>query len=311
MAQQPYRFSKKAGRYIPNSQSGNRSFYHKLLASIEPNAGFDPNSTYGKHIMKKTVSELRKYRRTKQKNGVCQYSHTSQLRQLIDLKTENKREEAFRISNAINERASEIAHQKHALIGFIKKRPFLIGSAIAVFTYMTRNEFQNPFWIFLGSWLALTILSNWIFHRIKKSYLTQAENEIKNTDFSKDLRAKELNKQEEINRTKIEIEDLEKELKIIENKVRLKAQELLNEDKLKFILSDQFYNSTDWKKIREQALSRFVRICVSCGSTDNLAVDHIYPRSRFPEKALELSNTQILCLRCNSSKGNRLTIKNR
>jgi len=37
----------------------------------------------------------------------------------------------------------------------------------------------------------------------------------------------------------------------------------------------------------------------------NLAVDHIKPRSKYPELALARENLQILCRRCNSAKGNR------
>ncbi|MCA1806848.1 MAG: HNH endonuclease [Actinobacteria bacterium] len=44
---------------------------------------------------------------------------------------------------------------------------------------------------------------------------------------------------------------------------------------------------------------------MSCGSTERLEVDHIRPRSHFPWLELELSNLQILCKPCNSSKSNR------
>jgi 5-methylcytosine-specific restriction endonuclease McrA len=34
-----------------------------------------------------------------------------------------------------------------------------------------------------------------------------------------------------------------------------------------------------------------------------LEVDHVKPRSKYPELALDLDNTQILCRACNSKKG--------
>lgn len=43
--------------------------------------------------------------------------------------------------------------------------------------------------------------------------------------------------------------------------------------------------------------------CVWCGATTDLTADHITPLSRGGD--MSLSNGQCLCLRCNSSKGNR------
>ncbi|PRY84476.1 HNH endonuclease [Mongoliibacter ruber] len=306
MAQKPYRFSKKAGRYIPNTQSGNRKFYHKLLASIEPYADFDPNSTYGKHIMKKTISDLRKYKLTNEEYSEHKNSLATKIKRLKELQDNNKREEGFRRRNAINKRASEIVQQKNPLVAFLKKRAFLIAVITGIFFHVFFNEIQKSIWVFLGCWVSLSILGNWIFNRIKKSNFFLAQIELKHSDFDQDLRTLELSKKEEIRLNEIEIENFKNQMEILRTKVSLKAQDLLNEDKLKFILSEQFYNSTDWKKIRVQALLSFENVCVNCGSLENLAIDHIYPRSKFPEKALELSNTQILCLKCNSSKGNRM-----
>ena len=52
-----------------------------------------------------------------------------------------------------------------------------------------------------------------------------------------------------------------------------------------------------WRLIWE----RDGRACVSCGSTDDLAVDHIVPWSRGGRTHPD--NLQILCRRCNSAKG--------
>jgi hypothetical protein len=305
MSQRPYRFSKKAGRYISNTQSGNREYYYRLLASIQPNADFDPNSTYGKHIMKKVISDLRKYKRSTQGFKECQNSLSFQLRRLNELHIENKREEGSRRNNAVENRASAIVKKKNPWIAFLKKRTLVIALAFGVVTYMANDEFQISFWVFLGSYLFLTVIGNFIFYQLKKSNLYQAENELRNTDFGSDLREKESIRLIEMNETRSNVEGLKSQLQVIENQIVLKTQELLNKDMLKFILSDQFYNSTDWKKVRDQALATLENVCVQCGTNQKLSVDHIYPRSKFPEKALELSNTQILCLRCNSSKGNK------
>jgi hypothetical protein len=72
-------------------------------------------------------------------------------------------------------------------------------------------------------------------------------------------------------------------------------------------MSDDFYLSTEWLDIRYQALKRYGGACQCCGATgttDNpLHVDHIKPRSRFPELALDITNLQVLCMMCNRGKG--------
>lgn len=61
-----------------------------------------------------------------------------------------------------------------------------------------------------------------------------------------------------------------------------------------------------WARVRWQALKRDQFRCQACGAAAKqgatLHVDHIKPRSRFPELELELSNLQVLCEPCNLSK---------
>jgi HNH endonuclease len=72
-------------------------------------------------------------------------------------------------------------------------------------------------------------------------------------------------------------------------------------------MSDEFYLSQEWLALRYQALKRYGGMCQCCGATaqiDNpLHVDHIKPRSRFPELALDITNLQVLCMNCNRGKG--------
>ena len=69
-----------------------------------------------------------------------------------------------------------------------------------------------------------------------------------------------------------------------------------------------FYETDEWRQVRYQALKRNDGRCECCGrrpSAENpLHVDHIKPRSKFPELALQISNLQVLCADCNYGKSN-------
>lgn len=71
----------------------------------------------------------------------------------------------------------------------------------------------------------------------------------------------------------------------------------------------KFYESREWRNVRYSALIAANGICQCCGnrpSKDNpLHVDHIKPRSKYPELELEVSNLQVLCADCNLGKSNR------
>jgi hypothetical protein len=69
-----------------------------------------------------------------------------------------------------------------------------------------------------------------------------------------------------------------------------------------------FFKSPPWIQLRYAALEKYGARCMCCGATRKsgarLHVDHIKPRSRYPELALEISNLQILCEPCNLGKSN-------
>jgi 5-methylcytosine-specific restriction endonuclease McrA len=71
---------------------------------------------------------------------------------------------------------------------------------------------------------------------------------------------------------------------------------------------DDFYTSDLWRSIRYEALVRDGGKCCACGRTAKngvvLHVDHIKPRSKFPELQFELHNLQTLCEDCNIGKSN-------
>lgn len=92
-----------------------------------------------------------------------------------------------------------------------------------------------------------------------------------------------------------------------EKQVKEKTIELAEVRKQDIEEQKRFYASAEWRLVREQVIQEQGRVCQECGchiSNDyDLTVDHIKPRSKFPELALEKSNLQVLCRRCNSSKG--------
>ncbi|MGC2049012.1 MAG: HNH endonuclease [Gallionella sp.] len=75
----------------------------------------------------------------------------------------------------------------------------------------------------------------------------------------------------------------------------------------------EFYRSRSWQNLRYEAFKRYGKRCALCGRSPNdgviLHVDHIKPRSKHPELALDIKNLQILCEDCNMGKGAKDKIK--
>ena len=70
-----------------------------------------------------------------------------------------------------------------------------------------------------------------------------------------------------------------------------------------------FYESREWRELRYKALVKYGPVCQCCGASRAtgavIHVDHIKPRSKFPERMLSLDNLQILCADCNLGKSNK------
>jgi len=75
-----------------------------------------------------------------------------------------------------------------------------------------------------------------------------------------------------------------------------------------FMRDKDFYSSKKWKELRYVALQQSGGGCELCGARASdgvsLHVDHIKPRSHYPELQLSLGNLQILCEDCNYGKSN-------
>jgi 5-methylcytosine-specific restriction endonuclease McrA len=71
--------------------------------------------------------------------------------------------------------------------------------------------------------------------------------------------------------------------------------------------SEKFFKSREWRQLRYDALKLHGRKCQCCGATPEttiLHVDHIKPRSKYPELQLSVDNLQVLCEDCNIGKSN-------
>lgn len=67
-----------------------------------------------------------------------------------------------------------------------------------------------------------------------------------------------------------------------------------------------FYESRQWQELRYKAIRTWGRKCMLCGAENcELHVDHIKPRSKFPDLSLSFDNLQILCRVCNFGKSNK------
>lgn len=74
----------------------------------------------------------------------------------------------------------------------------------------------------------------------------------------------------------------------------------------KRLARERFLRSSEWLEAREACFERLGRLCLQCGSADQIQVDHIKPRSKFPELALVQSNLRPLCWPCNKAKAARV-----
>ena len=75
-----------------------------------------------------------------------------------------------------------------------------------------------------------------------------------------------------------------------------------------FVQTDDFLQSYEWRRTRVHALRNNDGRCELCGRSKKdgiqLHVDHIKPRKKYPESALDVNNLQVLCNECNHGKGN-------
>lgn len=77
-------------------------------------------------------------------------------------------------------------------------------------------------------------------------------------------------------------------------------------DKKKIHGKIDFYLSKEWLRLRKRILKKYGRICMKCGQEEGvIQIDHIKPRSKYPELELVFDNMQVLCMPCNMKKSNK------
>lgn len=72
-----------------------------------------------------------------------------------------------------------------------------------------------------------------------------------------------------------------------------------------YITYSSFYQSEQWKLLKEIIFKFYPRQCFKCKSTNIIQVDHIKPKSIFPKDTFNIMNLQPLCSYCNKEKSNK------
>lgn len=98
---------------------------------------------------------------------------------------------------------------------------------------------------------------------------------------------------------------------IIESKARSMGQAIVKQISRQRVpiyvpgMSAGFYKTREWRELRYQVLVKYGKSCQCCNTVSGqLHVDHIKPRSKYPELELDINNLQILCEGCNIGKSN-------
>lgn len=88
-------------------------------------------------------------------------------------------------------------------------------------------------------------------------------------------------------------------------KARIKREKRKRPHKPKSQKAHPFYGSPKWILLKTRVLKKYGCQCMKCRCTNKeMHVDHIKPRSKYPELEMYASNLQILCRDCNMEKSN-------
>lgn len=91
--------------------------------------------------------------------------------------------------------------------------------------------------------------------------------------------------------------------------IALRTRELAEERQKRYEEEQLFYSSPEWSRLRDLVIKEEGRVCVECQrdikEDIDVTVDHIRPRSKYPDLALKRENLRVLCRQCNSRKKDR------
>jgi 5-methylcytosine-specific restriction enzyme A len=83
-----------------------------------------------------------------------------------------------------------------------------------------------------------------------------------------------------------------------------KKLRLLNLKKYKSDAKNLLYQSAEWKELRKKVMHRDNYMCTKCKTknsiTNSLQVEHVKPKSIYPELMFDLNNVITLCKRCHA-----------
>ena len=98
--------------------------------------------------------------------------------------------------------------------------------------------------------------------------------------------------------------------KLREEKDQLRsAEKKIKKIKKKYkVIGESFYLSVEWVMLTKKVRKVFDNSCMKCGRGGKTHIDHIFPRSLYPDLELDIHNLQILCEKCNVEKSNKNTI---
>lgn len=66
-----------------------------------------------------------------------------------------------------------------------------------------------------------------------------------------------------------------------------------------------FRSSSRWIKLTAAVKERDGAVCVFCGATEDITVDHIKSAKNYPDLIWDMDNLRVLCRPCNSRKGTK------
>lgn len=144
------------------------------------------------------------------------------------------------------------------------------------------------------------------FRKPKKAKKKEEAFPLESTAHLPSTEARAHKKKRSVGRRRTRILALEKEVKALKAKLRECAcsnSSQVPKPKPSSPSPDPFFSSREWQELRYRVIKVYGRKCMACGETSGIIqVDHIKPRVKHPELALDFNNLQVLCKPCNLGK---------